>query len=166
LLMNHFLQRYCQRHQRDIPGFSSRLINTLLTHDFPGNIRELQNLVERGVISCDDGQAMDLQHITLNGELFDEDAPLGLTAEEKLGTTAAPMAIAGASEGAAALPHPPIERLIAFLNGSDERLRTSLGEVEGLVIDQALKRTGGNVTAAAHLIGLSRAQINYRLKGK
>src|SRR5690606_8311542 len=39
LLMNHFLQRYCQRHQRDIPGFTSRLINTLLTHDFPGNIR-------------------------------------------------------------------------------------------------------------------------------
>lgn len=167
LLMNHFLQRYCQRHQRDIPGFSSRLINTLLTHDFPGNIRELQNLVERGVISCDDGQPMDLQHITLNGELFDEDAPLGLTAEGKLGITAAPMALAGASDGAAAtLPHPAIERLVAFLNGSEERLRTSLGEIEGLVIDQALKRTGGNVTAAAHLIGLSRAQINYRLRGK
>ena len=62
--------------------------------------------------------------------------------------------------------HPAIARLAAFLNGTDERLQTSVNEVEELLIDHALKRTNGNVTAAAHLIGLSRAQINYRLKGK
>ena len=168
LLMNHFLQRYCERHQHKVKGFSSRLINTLLTHEFPGNIRELQNLIERGVISCDEGETMDLHHITLNGEQFDEDAPFGLTADGKLNiTTVAPPA---PSEPANINPGPPllpaIARLAAFLNGTDERLQTSISEVEGLLIDQALKRTGGNVTAAAHLIGLSRAQINYRLRGK
>ena len=168
LLMNHFLQRYCQRHQREVTGFTSRLINTLLTHDFPGNIRELQNLIERGVISCDAGEAMDLQHITLNGEQFDDDAPLGLTAEGKLDIAAAPATLSSALPAHSASPPlpPAIARLMAFLNGTDERLQTSVSEIEGLLIDQALKRTRGNVTAAAHLIGLSRAQINYRLRGK
>ena len=167
LLMNHFLQRYCQRHQRNVSGFTSRLFNTLLTHRFPGNIRELQNLVERGVISCDDGEAMDLQHIMLNGELFDESAPLSLTADGKLNIAPAPEADAASHAVDRLTPlHPALESLAAFLNGSDERLQTSLQEVEELLIDHALKRTAGNVTAAAHLIGLSRAQINYRLKGK
>ena len=166
LLMNHFLQRYSQLHQRTVNGFSNRLINTLLTHEFPGNIRELQNLIERGVISCDDDQTMDLHHITLNGEEFGEDIPFGLTAEGKLDITAtAPAASSGSASPALPLPT-AIARLTAFLNGSDERLQTSISEVEGLLIDQALTRTGGNVTAAAHLIGLSRAQINYRLKEK
>lgn len=165
LLMNHFLQRYSQLHQRDVGGFTPRLINTLLTHEFPGNIRELQNLIERGVISCDEGQAMDLHHITLNGEQFDDEAPFGLTAEGKL-DIAAPTVPAAAGSGGSPPLHPAIARLAAFLNGTDERLQTSVSEVEGLLIDQALKRTNGNVTAAAHLIGLSRAQINYRLKGK
>ena len=167
LLMNHFLRRYSQLHQRDIQGFTSRLINTLLTHAFPGNIRELQNLIERGVISCDEGQPMDLQHITLNGEQFDEDAPLGLDAEGRLNMTSVPASPGATVTGSYAPPlQPAIARLAAFLDGTDERLQTSLGEVEGLLIDHALKRTHGNVTAAAHLIGLSRAQINYRLKGK
>ena len=166
LLMNHFLQRYCQLHQREISGFTARLINTLLTHDFPGNIRELQNLIERGVISCDEGQAMDLQHIMLNGEQFDDEAPFGLTAEGKLDIAAANIPNPAPVASSAAPLHPAIARLAAFLNGTDERLQTSVNEVEELLIDHALKRTNGNVTAAAHLIGLSRAQINYRLKGK
>lgn len=167
LLMNHFLQRYCQRHQRNVSGFTSRLLNTLLTHRFPGNIRELQNLVERGVISCDDGEAMDLKHIMLNGELFDEFAPLSLTADGKLDLVpAAATEISSQAIDRLKPLHPALERLATFLNGSDERLQTSLQEVEDLLIDHALKRTAGNVTAAAHLIGLSRAQINYRLKGR
>ena len=166
LLMGHFLQQFNARHQRQVSGFTSRLVNTLLTHRFPGNIRELQNLIERGVISCDDGQAMDLQHIMLNGELFDESAPLGLTPDGRLDLEPAPVAEQrSVTQRVTPLP-PALERLAAFLNGSDERLQTSLQEVEGLLIDQALKRTGGNVTAAAHLLGLSRAQINYRRKGK
>lgn len=166
LLMKHFLQRYCQRHQREINGFASRLINTLLTHDFPGNIRELQNLIERGVISCDEGQPMDLQHITLNGELFNEDAPLRLTAEGKLDMTAAATPSGSASNGPAPSLPAPIARLAAFLNGTDQRLHTSVRDIEELLIDQALKRSKGNITAAAQLIGMSRAQINYRLKEK
>ena len=110
---------------------------------------------------------MDIQHIMLNGELFDESAPLSLTADGKLNIAPAPEADAASHAVDRLTPlHPALESLAAFLNGSDERLQTSLQEVEELLIDHALKRTAGNVTAAAHLIGLSRAQINYRLKGK
>lgn len=165
LLMNHFLQRYCQLHQRDVRGFTSRLMNSLLTHPFPGNIRELQNLIERGVISCDEGEPMDLPHITLNGELLEGDPALGLNAEGKLDISPTPAPVHVSDEGLGPLP-PPVARLMAFLNGKDARLQTAISEIEDLLIDHALNRTDGNVTAAAHLIGLSRAQINYRLKGR
>jgi transcriptional regulator with GAF, ATPase, and Fis domain len=68
LLMTHFLHRFTQRHGRQLSGFTPRTADTLLAYDFPGNIRELQNLVERGVISAPDGGAIDLSHLFTSGE--------------------------------------------------------------------------------------------------
>ncbi|NLY59032.1 MAG: sigma-54-dependent Fis family transcriptional regulator [Gammaproteobacteria bacterium] len=165
-LMNHFLQRYNQLHDRQISGFTTRLLNTLLTHDFPGNIRELQNLIERGVISCDDGQPMDLQHITFNGELLEDNLPLGLTADGRLDTGAMePADNQRQTDSAPTLP-PIVARLAAFLEGTDERLQISLDELENALIERALQRTAGNVTAAAQLLGMSRSQVNYRLRNR
>src|SRR5690554_7985447 len=111
--MNHFLQRYCQLHQRDVRGFTSRLMNSLLTHSFPGSIRELQNLIERGVISCDEGEPMDLRHITLNGELLEDDPALGLNADGRLDSSPTPPPVHVSDEAPGPLP-PPAARLWAF----------------------------------------------------
>jgi DNA-binding NtrC family response regulator len=47
LLANHFLSRSASRRDRAIHGFSKEALPELMKHDWPGNIRELENLVER-----------------------------------------------------------------------------------------------------------------------
>ena len=43
------------RHGREVPGFSERAVRALLGYHFPGNIRELRNVLERASILTDDG---------------------------------------------------------------------------------------------------------------
>jgi two-component system, NtrC family, response regulator HydG len=47
-----FLQRYARKNQKDIKGFHPEVINLLIHYDWPGNIRELENTIERAVILC------------------------------------------------------------------------------------------------------------------
>ncbi|WP_240364588.1 sigma 54-interacting transcriptional regulator, partial [Pseudomonas syringae] len=69
LLINFFLKRFCQEYGRTPAGLTMRALKTLLGYDFAGNVRELQNLIERGLIASDEGQAIDLVHIFRNESL-------------------------------------------------------------------------------------------------
>jgi two-component system, NtrC family, response regulator HydG len=61
VLMNHLLERFAQRHGRRLTGFTPRAIDAMLTYAWPGNIRELENVIERGVILASDNGAIDGQ---------------------------------------------------------------------------------------------------------
>ncbi len=50
LLANAFLKRYCSVYQKDITGFTDSCARLLQQYDFPGNIRELRNIVEYAVL--------------------------------------------------------------------------------------------------------------------
>jgi formate hydrogenlyase transcriptional activator len=50
LLVRHFVQQFSRRINRGIETISSETMNTLVRYDWPGNIRELQNVIERAVI--------------------------------------------------------------------------------------------------------------------
>ncbi|MFZ1082082.1 MAG: sigma-54 dependent transcriptional regulator [Candidatus Kryptoniota bacterium] len=52
LLVDHFLVFFCQKHKRDRKTFSDKAMDAILGYDWPGNIRELRNVVERSVIIC------------------------------------------------------------------------------------------------------------------
>ena len=50
LLANHFLKKHAERLGKSISGFSSATLRMLLRYDWPGNIRELENAIERAVL--------------------------------------------------------------------------------------------------------------------
>ncbi len=52
-LADHFLKFYAQRHHKHIERFSPEALNMLENYDWPGNIRELQNTIERATLLCD-----------------------------------------------------------------------------------------------------------------
>ncbi|PRP92197.1 Nif-specific regulatory protein [Enhygromyxa salina] len=54
-LVEHFVDRYAKRHERSIRRVSEAALARLLAHDFPGNIRELENCIESAVVLCDGG---------------------------------------------------------------------------------------------------------------
>ncbi|MBU0966179.1 MAG: sigma-54 dependent transcriptional regulator [Proteobacteria bacterium] len=49
LLVNHFLKKYSKTFEKDAPQLSSYAMEVLMNYDFPGNVRELENIIERGV---------------------------------------------------------------------------------------------------------------------
>jgi len=62
LLMSHFLAHYNKRHQRQVAGFSQAAVKAMYNYGFPGNIRELQNCIERAFVLCGDGR-IDIAHL-------------------------------------------------------------------------------------------------------
>ena len=52
LLSYHFLKKYARINQKDIKDISPSAKQALLSQEFPGNVRELENIIERGVIFC------------------------------------------------------------------------------------------------------------------
>jgi Nif-specific regulatory protein len=63
ILAEHFLKKFAERNKKNIYGFSRDAIEELMKNDWPGNIRELENAVERAVILCKKNQiTADLFH--------------------------------------------------------------------------------------------------------
>jgi len=52
LLARHLLQKYCIEYRKDIPSISDQALEFLIKYPFPGNVRELENIIERAVIVC------------------------------------------------------------------------------------------------------------------
>jgi two-component system NtrC family response regulator len=50
LLIDHFLQTYSEKNRRPVPGISKEARDLLLQYSYPGNVRELENVIERSVV--------------------------------------------------------------------------------------------------------------------
>lgn len=159
LLMGYFMRHYGQKHQRRLTGFTARAVDALLNYHFPGNIRELQNLVERGVIYANEDGPIDLPHLFTSGE-ESQASYFSLAQTGRL-----------TSQGAAAAPAATVSsELLDVLPGMlgealDGKAQAwSLDALESTLILAAVKRADGNLSAAARMLGLTRPQLSYRMK--
>jgi PAS domain S-box-containing protein len=62
LLVDHFINRFNARTGKRIGGLSFEALRLLMQHDFPGNIRELENIIEHGFVLCR-GRVITLEHL-------------------------------------------------------------------------------------------------------
>jgi len=61
-LAQHFLDRHAAQSRKPIRGFSDRALRVLLNADWPGNVRQLENCVERAVVMCQ-GSEIEPRHL-------------------------------------------------------------------------------------------------------
>ena len=133
-LADHFITRFAQGSGKAIEGITPAAMKLLIDFHWPGNIRELENILERAVVMAA-GPRIDVGDIHL-----DIAAPAGDRAGAASSATAA--------NGSAVL----------FLPQG-----MTLEQFEDKLIREALQRAGGNKSQAARLLGLSRNALRYRL---
>ena len=158
IFMNHFLRKFNQRNARNVTGFTGRAIDAMLSYSWPGNIRELENMVERGVILATDGGAIDSFHLFAGGEQHDSSV-FGLDRDGSLTANRRP----------AATIEPSLDRVNQqvtnlLLGVGETQGGPSLDQIEAMLISQAVKHMQGNLSAAARLLGITRPQLAYRLR--
>ncbi|MFO0875783.1 MAG: sigma-54 dependent transcriptional regulator [Gemmataceae bacterium] len=140
LLATRFLHRLAVKYQKPATGFSPEAMTLLERYDWPGNVRQLENLIERLVILCQETQIP----VTL------------LPAEIRKPTPARP-------EGADTVPVIELPPLAAGSRSEEAPLRP-IDEMEKNAIREALKQSGGNVREAARLLGLGQATVYRKIK--
>lgn len=155
-LVAAFAARSAREHGLTISGFSKRAIELLCAHRWPGNIRELDSEIRRAVLLCPNGFVQS-SHL----------APVSWAVEAEARTAAS---VFPAQSGVGD-PAPQPRRVLgdpARLGDAPPDtwtdLRTRIESVERAAIDEALRRTGGNKSHAARLLGLTRAGLAMKLK--
>ena len=138
MLIEHFLQNHSRAHRKPLRQVAVAARDLLMRYDFPGNVRELSNMIERGVIYAEPGGDLEISHMFTGMEQTPEFVD-GLHASGRI--------VRRRPQGALA---DPVES-------------RTFDEVELDAYRSALKAANGNVSAAARALGLSRAKLDYRL---
>ena len=79
LLISHILKRLCVTRDTIVEKFSNDAMEVLLNYDYPGNVRELENIIEHALIVCQD-KIIERNHLPLS---LQDDISSPLPAEEK-----------------------------------------------------------------------------------
>ena len=138
-LARRFVAEAADASSRSAPGISGAAMAALERYAWPGNIRELRNVLSQAVVFCD-GDSIDFDH--LPAEIQAGAAPVGRT------------------DGAVAAPAPaPAERPAGSTLPLDDEIR----ELERARILAALEASGGNQTKAAERLGMARQTLVSRM---
>ncbi len=163
LLAQHFLARFAEKNHKRIQGFTARAMDRLLRHPWPGNIRELMNAVERGVVLAQ-GQYLDEAELALLPSEMEGPPGLSVPANFLAPAPARPEAEPGTASPRNEAGGPSREVEAAQQTDRSGAGTASLEEVEKETILRTLSAVGGNKSEAARRLGITRRTLHQKLK--
>lgn len=119
-LVNSFLKMYNEKYQKNVTKINEQAMHIVCSYDWPGNIKELKNVIEHSLLVCEGNRELTLEHI----------------------------------------PAEIVEKYKVSIRG--EKGNREDNEMER--IKEALKKTYGNKSAAATLLGISRGTLYNKIK--
>ncbi|MFN2239976.1 MAG: sigma 54-interacting transcriptional regulator [Thermoanaerobaculia bacterium] len=135
-LVGAFLERAARQYKKQIRGISRSALRVLVEHDWPGNIRELESEIRRAALVCPAGGVLQPEHV----------GPARWIVEKRR------KEIDPAS--------PPEEAALPQPAGT---LQEKVEDVERIAIEQALRESKGNRSAAARLLGITRNGLAMKM---
>ena len=145
-LLEHFLERSNERLGKEVKGFDGDALEALKGYSWPGNIRELENLVERMVLFAS-GETIGVGELP---DSFTSDEPDDDDADGEVGEVGLPRAI-----------RLPLDSLGLDLK---EAVKAGSRRIEEALIREALAQTDANVTRSARKLGISRRSLQSKMK--
>jgi DNA-binding NtrC family response regulator len=133
-LLYHFLRMYSSRIEKQVDGFSDDALEMLINHEWPGNVRQLKNVVERLVIMADE-QVLDYRSLT---DHWDADR----------------------DQTRRTIP----ETLDELKTVKRDLLDNQFGQIERAFLQKALSGAEGNITKAAKGAGMQRSNFSALMK--
>lgn len=127
ILISEFLKKYLKETDKTNLEFSKEALDLLMKYNYPGNIRELENIVHHSIV------------LSRNEIISTEDLPIGIKT-------------------------PGSEKDLDSCFEEGTSLTDKVELLERTLITSALKKTSGNQTAAAKLLGISERNLRYRLE--
>ena len=137
LLVEHFLKKYSIMLGKEISEISSYALEVLMGYDFPGNVRELENIIERGV-ALETSSIILPENLSLSGPLRNKKAD-------------------AFTDSAFVAAHDEEE---LFERGLD----AVVADLEKTLISHALEKAGNSKTKAAELLKVSFRSLRYKTK--
>jgi two-component system NtrC family response regulator len=133
-LLYHFLKHYCRQTGKHVDGFSDDALDMLVNFHWPGNVRQLKNVVERLVILADD-RILDYRNLSENWEIKPDDS-----------RDVVPKTLAELKS---------VKR---------DLLENRFGKIERAFLQKALVATEGNIAQAARQVGMQRSNFSALMK--
>jgi len=140
LLVHHFLKKYSDLLGKEIQEISSYAMQVLMNYDFPGNVRELENIIERGV-ALENSNIILPESLSFGGGLKSDEAAVQASANNPL------LQAVGS-----------VEELYEI--GID----SVITNLEKRLISHALKQTNNSKMKAADLLKISFRSLRYKVK--
>lgn len=134
LLVHHYIGYFAETHNLPVYSISDQALNTLCSYRWPGNVRQLRHVIERGCVMCHN-TAIQLKHLPV--EVFDSE-------NQQISVTVQPETILADKL--------PVEHMVSGMVSEKEMLL------------QMLARVGGNKSKAARMLGIDRSTLYRKLK--
>jgi DNA-binding NtrC family response regulator len=143
LLAKAMVERFAVVHGKTVAGITDKAMNALKGYSWPGNIREMENMIERGVILAVPGGCIEAEHLFA---YVAPPEPSQTTIDDRGTLTETPR-------------HDAAELCRAVFESG-----LSLDELENMLLRDSVARAKGKLAGAARLLGLTRPQLSYRLR--
>jgi len=140
-LAKRFAAQFAAGLDRAVPRFAKGTAMALVAYAWPGNIRELRNVVERAVILAD-GNTLDVEHLP-------DGVAGGSPHHVEASDVSGPISLDGSMAGR---------------RRAKGGVKQRLDQLEHDAIEEALRACGGNRTRAAERLGISRRSLLYKIK--
>ena len=143
-LIRKFIDKYNKKYGKHVLGVTDDTLRRFAAYHWPGNIRELENILERGVILAENHTRIESNQICLGMPCPTDD-----------------FMVIGRDGNLEPNDKPDV---LDDLLGRMVQTGIDFETLEKQILDKALKKAGGNVLETARILGISGPQCRYRLK--
>ncbi|MES2661831.1 MAG: sigma-54 dependent transcriptional regulator [Pseudomonadota bacterium] len=161
LLCDFFLKRLASQSSAPLKTLSPEALYILYQYNFRGNVRELENILERAFTLCDSTVILQ-QHLQLRENFIRDVAIKEQVAFQTIDSTIAVNGMQSFDEASDIATQDEVTYTLAALN--NQPLEEYLANIERGAILKALEKTRWNRTAAAKILGMTLRSLRYRLQ--